>query len=276
MTISNLLLCPYNDFADATLSVNVTLPAGFEADNAKSMIRSDVLRTTDTTTLVITGVWPANRTINSLWLFRHLLHGANWHWQFFSDAGASVAVSGADTGTIPTLCYTPTEPYTWSTGTNDPFQYESPSWFYFGANYTARSFKLTISGTPSAVSYYEIGMAFCGKALQPAINLAFGAKLSYKDGSRISRTDGGSPRPYAGTLYKQLAFEMRRVKEYEDATWMQIERQARTINPMAVSVIPGEGGSRERDRTFPCLFSSLPEIEQAVLEMKFGAQLVEV
>jgi hypothetical protein len=54
----DVIIVLHNDLDDAVLSVNVTLPTGFEVESLQNFYRDDVLLTNDTTTLVITGVWP--------------------------------------------------------------------------------------------------------------------------------------------------------------------------------------------------------------------------
>jgi hypothetical protein len=261
VTVANMLVCPYNDFDDATLSVNVTLAAGYGAENTQNTDRGKVLRTADTTTMVLTGVWPENRTINGLWLFRHLLHGASFRLQLFSDTGASSAVSGGDSTSLPALCYTPSEPYVWSKGSNDPFQFESPTWFYYAdAGKTARSFKLTVSGTPSLVSYFLIGRIVIGQFLRLARDPDFGFADGATDLSRHNRTDGGSRRSYVGQSYRTANADLNDIDADEVATWRQIHRQTGTARDIVVSVFPGDGTSEERDYTWNCFLSSLDAI----------------
>jgi len=257
MTTANMLICPYNDHLDASLSVNVSLPAGFAAENTQNTRRDDVLLTNDTSTLVITGVLPENRTINGAWLNRHRLHGANWRLQLFSDTGASVPVSGGDTTLVPTLCYTATEPYTFSNGSNDPMQYEAPTWFYFAQDYTARSYKITVSGTPTAGSYFEIGNIFIGKCETLRINPVYGAQLWYTDLSRPVRTEGGTRASRVGEHYREWKGDVDGLSPLDVGTWMQIYGRNGTWRDVMISLFPGDGTSLERWNTMNCFMKAL-------------------
>jgi hypothetical protein len=262
--VSNLRIVPYNDHDDCTLSVNVTLPDGFEAENTQNTRRGDVLRTTDTTTLVITGVAPANRVANCFFLFRHLLAGASVRLQLFTDTGASVAATGGDSGTNAALWYTASEPYVWSTGTNDPFVSEAPYRYYYASDVTWRSFKLTVSGTPSAVSYYQIGRIVIGRYKELAVNPGFGLQIGYKDLSRSNRTDGASLRAWVGGQYRTIDCNLNSISSDEHATWLQIQRQVGTAKDIVVDCFPDDTTSLGRDHLMNCAMTSLNAIGHEV------------
>lgn len=261
---ANMRIAPDNNFDDCTLSVNVTLPDGFEAENTQNTLRGDVLRTTDTTTLVITGVAPANRVANCFFLFRHLLAGASVRLQLFTDTGASVAATGGDSGTHAALWYTASEPYVWSTGTNDPFVNEAPYRYYYASDVTWRSFKLTVSGTPSAVAYYQIGRIFIGRYVEPAVNPAYGLQLGYKDLSRSNRTDGASLRAWVGGQYRTIDCNLNDINANEVSTWLQIQRQAGTARDIVVDCFSDDTTSKGRDYLMNCTMANLNAIGHEV------------
>jgi hypothetical protein len=273
---ANLRLIPYNDHDDATLTSNVALPTGFEAENTQNTRRGEFLRTSDTTTLVVTGVLPESRAANCFFLFRHKLHGASVRLQLFTDAGASAAASGGDSGPNAALCYTPTDTYTWSpSGAVDLFGSDAAYWFYYGTTVTYRSYKLTVSGSPSAVSYFEIGRIFIGKYLELAKGVAYGFQLGRKDLSRSNRTDGGSRRAHLAESYRYMTGDLVRLVAAERATWMQILQQAGTGRDMVISVLPGDGNSLERDYTMNGCFSNLDAIGHDVSRFTGRIQIEE-
>ena len=269
-------IVPYNDHDDATLTVNVTLPSGFEAENTQNAVRSDVLRTSDTTTLVITGVLTASRVANCFFIFRHLLNGASVRLQLFTDSGASVAASGGDSGTNPIVWWTAAETYSWSNATNDRFASESGYRYYFAADVTYLSYKLTISGTPTSSSYYQASRIFIGRYMELARSPDFGMQLGYKDLTRTNRTQGGSRRSYVGEGYRTLTGNLNYVKAAELSTWVQIHRQSGTGRDLVVDPFPADTTAKGRDHLMNACFSSIDAIGNDVSRFTKRFQFEEV
>lgn len=275
MTTGNLSI-GFNDHDDATLSCSVVPPAGFEAENTQNTDRADVLRTADLTTFSVTGVVPETRTASSVFLFRHLLAGASVRWQFYTDAGATTPATGGDSGTVAALCYTASETFQFSTGTNDLNVTESAFWYHYAAPVTYRSYKLTVSGTPSAAAYFQIGRIAVCRMFQVAVNPDYGVRLGLKDLSRPYRTDGGTLRVARGEVYRTLTVDLSGVYEYERSIWVQIMRNAGTGRDVVASVFPGDGTTLERDYTMNGMFSSLDDIGRQVSRLTKRLQLEEV
>lgn len=257
MPVSRMRMVPYIDSDDAVLTSTVTLPDGYEPENLQNTVRSSYLRTDDLTSFEVRGVYPEARTMNSLFLFRHLLHGANVRLYAYSDATWTTPASPfSDSSSQAALCYTASETYTNSRGTNDPFKSESPFWYFFSAT-SIQSFKLTVSGTPSAVSYFHIGRLVMGRYIELSRNPDWGFQMGWQDSSRRRRTDGGTLRARRGAFYKTMNIELADVDPLERATLLQIDRENGTAKDIVVSVFPGDGTSLERDNCVNCTMTAL-------------------
>ena len=264
MITANLRITP-DDWRDATLTTSITPAAGFEVTNTQNTIRSSVLKSADTTTMTVSATWPQSRVGSALYLFNHLLHGASVRAQFYSDAGWSTpSIAFSDSGTVPALCYTTTaDRYSNSLGSKDPHLADSPYWLYF-AETTYRSAKLTFSGTPSAVSYFQVGRILGGRYFEAAINPSYGMQLGELDTGKSGRTEGGTKRGYPGESWPTLIGDLNGVSEDERTFWRDFMRTTKRSTDFAVSVFPGDGTTLERDHTINGTFSSLDAIGREV------------
>jgi hypothetical protein len=251
---SNLRITP-DDWRDATLSCSVTPPTGFEVQNTQNAIRSDVLRTSGLTTFTITATWTASRTFSAFYVFNHLLHGANVRLQ----------VGSYDSTALPALCYSLTDDdYTFSTGTKDPNKADSPYWLYFPET-SASSATVTISGTPSAVSVFQLGTIVLGRYFEAERDPPFGdAELDEEDTGRSTRTEGASKRGYPGSSWPKLVFGLHYIPAEQRAFWRDFMRQVKRTTYFGISLYPGEGGSLERDHTICGTFANLDALNHEV------------
>jgi hypothetical protein len=251
---ANLRITP-DDWRDATLACSVTPPTGFEVENTQNAIRSDVLRTADTTTFTITATWSASRTFSAFFIFNHLLHGANVRLQ----------VGSYDSTALPALWYSmASDSHTFSTGTKDPNKADSPYALYFPET-SASSATVTISGTPSAVSVFQLGSIVMGRYFEAEVDPPYGdAELDEEDTGKSVRTEGGSKRGYPGASWPKLTFGLHFIPATQRAFWRDFMRQAKRSIPFAVSLYPGEGGSLERDHTILGTFANLDALNHEV------------
>lgn len=251
-----------DDWRDATVTCSVTPPSGFEVENTQNTIRADVLRTSDTTTMTITATWAASRVASALYLFNHLLHGADIRTQLYSDAGWTTGVY--DSGTVPTLCYSTTEDaYTDSLGTKDPHKSDSAYWLYF-AETSYQSAKLTISGTPSAAAYFQIGRILLGRYFEGARSPKFGFALGQQDTGKSNRTEGGSKRGYTGESWPTMTFDLGAINPDERAFWRDFMRTHNRGLDFGISIRPGRGDTQERDGTINGTFTSVDALGHEV------------
>ena len=261
MTTDNLTIVPKNDADDAVLTVSSAV-TGFEAVNTQNTVRSRVWRSTSNAGQTFTGVWSASRTISHASLHAHLCHAGSWRLQLFSDAGATVQVLDATGGATSATSYTASEPYVWSEGSNDPFRSNSPTWVWF-AETLARSFKLTLSGTP-AQAYWQIGRLWLGRGLRLAVNPAYGLQLTIVDNTDTDITRGGSARTNLGAYWRMLQFDLQGINDNEYATWMDIMTQAGRGRDVLASVFKGDGTRKEALHTIAGKFPSLDTIARQV------------
>jgi len=253
MTTANLRIVP-DDWRDATLACSVTPPTGFEVENTQNTIRSDVFRTDDTTTMTITATMPGTLTASAFFMFNHLLHGAS----------VRVQLGSYDSGTIPVLWYTTTDDVgTFASGTKDPYKSESPFRLYFPET-TYSSAQVTISGTPSAVSYFQIGRIILGRYFEVGKDPDFGLTLGFESTGRNNRTDGGSLRSYEGEAWPVLNFDLHYIREEYRAWWLNFMRRVKTSEDFAVSVFPEDGTTLERDHTINGTFHNLDPLNRQV------------
>jgi hypothetical protein len=253
LNVNRLRIVPKNDSDDAVLSVSPAAQSSFDVDNVKNTVRSKVWRSTSTATQTITGVWSANRTVSHFSMHKHLEHAANVRLQLFSDAGASVQVY--DSTAVSATPYTASEPYVFSTGTNNPFLTNSPYWLWFSEQ-LARSFKVTLSGTPSQ-AYHQVSRLWLGRYMELDVGASYGLQLGIEDNSDANTTRGGSLRTNFGAYWRTLSFDLSDISPDEYATWMDIMTQAGRSRDVVVSVYPGDGTRQEALHTIAGKFRSL-------------------
>lgn len=273
MSTGNLRIIP-DDWRDATLTTSITEQTGFEASHTQNEIRGDVYLTADTTSVDINATWSASRTASALILYNHLLHGANFRLRLYSDAAWSSNIY--DSTATAALCYTTTsDAYTWSTGTKDPFKEDSPSWLYF-AEKTYQSAKLTFSGTPSALSAFQVGTVVLGRYFEAAVNPDYGMQLGQGDSGKNVRTDGGSDRGYMGGSWPTATCDLSGINENERVFWRDFKKSVGRSKYFGVSYFPGDGTTLERDHTLVAKLSSLDAIGRQVNRLTHRIQLVGI
>lgn len=262
-------IVPYNDHDDATLTASATEASGFAVEETQNDLRDHVYRSVGTSSVSITGVLSASRTASAFFLFRHTAHGGNVRLQLYSDAGATAQVY--DSTALPAVWYTDSDPYVWSTGTNDPFKSESPYRLFFAAT-EYRSYKITFGGTPTA-SYWQVSRIVLGKYLELARQPKFGLSQDRADLTDRNRSMGGSLRTNFGASWRTLTADLGKVNDNERATWDKIKRQVGTGRSFAISVYPGDGTDLERDYTMLVKFATLDPL---VRDMRLYTQRLQL
>lgn len=270
MTTANCRIVPYNDGDDASLTTDSAV-SGFEVVNVQNSIRGRSWRSTSSAGQSFVGVWPANRVVNHFSLHRHLCHAGSVQFRLYSDAGASSLVY--DSTALSATCYTSSDPYTWSTGTNDPYLTDSAYWLWF-ANQTARSFRVTFSGTPSQ-AYWQVGRLWIGRYFEVSINPDQGYSLGLQDVTDRNRSRGASLRTNVGEIYRTMSLDFSTAAWNDGATWQQFERRAGTGREILVSVFPGDGTSLERDNIMVGKLSNLSPMQRFVTWVTKKVQIEE-
>lgn len=232
----------YNDHDDAVLTASSTA-TGFPASDTQNNIRSRVFRTTGTGTQSMTGVLSASRVANHFSMWR-LRGRSSVQLQLFSDAGASAQVYSSGSNAINTVI-TDSDPFSWSTGSNNPFLQNQPYWLWFN-NTTYRSYKITWSGSPSDYSYYQVSRIWLGKALELTQPPNFGIQLGMDDLTDRNRSMGGSLRTNIGESWKKLQFDLGKANA-DHTTWLKIMEHCGTGRDLVVSIWPELGNEDERD-----------------------------
>jgi hypothetical protein len=257
--MSNLRIVPRNDWDDATLTVSTAAETGFQVENTQNTIRDKKWRTASNATQSITGVWDSSRTVSHFSMHRHKNHAGNIRVQLYSDAGATVQVY--DSGTVSAVPYTVSETYTWSDGSNDPFQEKSPYWLWFSPT-IARSVKVTFSGT--SANFYEASRLWLGRYMEFSSSPDFGAELGVQDLTDRERTQGGSLRTNESETWRTMKLDLHNVRPTEYATLLDIMDYATTSKDVVVSVYPGDGTRKEALYTMAGRLSNLNSIARQV------------
>lgn len=247
--MSNLRLIAVNDVDSATLSASPAVLSTLPASNLQLPERAKVVRTSSTAAQDIKGTWSAAKVVSGCALVRHnLTSSATWRLRLYSDAAWTTLVydSGAMVATpakaLGELIWG-VEPLgvTVFTGWGQAF-----SDHYF-APISARSFTLTLTDAANPDGYLQASRLFLGYTLEPEANCDWGLKLSWKESSKLSRTDGGSLRVDPYQPYRTLDFNLNWLTSGDRARFLDVFRAAGRRLDVWISVFPGSGGMLERD-----------------------------
>jgi hypothetical protein len=272
MPTSCLRIVPKNDWDDATISVSAAAEVGFEAENTQNTIRDKTWRSTSNASQSITAVWNSAITLSHFSMHRHLNHSGTFRWQLYSDAAATTQVH--DSTALSATTYTAAEPYTWSSGSNDPLKSDAPTWYWHSEIASVRAAKLTFGGTPSQ-AYWLASRIWCGRYMELAVNPVYGMQLGEDNMTDRERTQGGSLRTNEGESWRKLTFDLNDINENELATWMDIRRYAGTSKDVLVSAFPGDGTRLEALHTIAGRFANLNDIGRQVSRLTMRAQIEE-
>lgn len=264
-TLGNPILVPKNDHEDATLTSVSSVVADFPAEDTQNTIRDRVYRSANSPgTVTMTWSLPSSRTIDSFFLFRHTLSGASVRLQ----AGSY------DSGTVSADWWTDTDEYTWSAGV-DPLISTYPFRLYFDP-VTVSSYTITLSGTPTYASYYEISTIVLGHAYQYSQpSVGNGYALSVQDISEKNRSLGGSSRSNVGESWRVAVLELMALQDWERSAWLKFKRYLGTGRAFVWSLYPGQGGDVERDNMGLWKFAQIDPLSWEARHLTQRLQLEE-
>lgn len=230
----------------ATLTVT---SATFPVTNVQNTRRDSVWRSTSTATQTITGHWGGeDRKPGFLGLFRHKCHGASVRVQLFSDQAATAEVH--DSGTVAIASVATIGSYRWglnsSSNEDTDLHYALQPYGLWFTPITAKAFKVTISGTPGAYSYFEVGRLFLGPYFEPVRSARFGLPKTFQSSTDRERSGGGSNYVGAGDVWRQIAGEFL-FEEDERPIWDDILMASATGRDMVLAIFAGATGRQERD-----------------------------
>lgn len=265
-------IVPKNDWDDATLTVSAAEEDGFPVQNTQNTIRDKTWRTTSNSSQSVTGVWASAITLSHFSMWRHLNHAGSFRWQLYSDAAATAGLY--DSAALSATCYSAAEPYTWSSGTNDPLKTKAPSWLWYSEIALVRAAKLTFSGTPSQ-AYWLASRIFCGRYMGLAVNPVYGLQLGQQTLTERGRSQGGSLRTNEGESFRTLNFDLNDINENELASWMDIREYAGTSKDVVASVFPGDGTRLEALNMICGRMMNLNDIGRQVSRLTMRVQIEE-
>ena len=261
-----LRICDYNDHDDATLSLSIAAATGFDAELTQNMTRDDEWRSASLSSVTMSGLWNATRTVSHFSLHHHGLLGANVRFQLFSDAGLTTPASGFnDSGTIAAADFTDpaivVSGFEDSRGNADPFAADASFFLWFDET-AARGYKITFSGTPDDWAFYWVSRIFVGRYKQMTRTAKFGAAFPPRTLSRGNRTFGGSKRTYRGASYRSMEFDLDLLTDAQRDTWNDIYANVDISRDCVISIMPEAGTREERDTTYAGTFSNLGGIRR--------------
>lgn len=285
---TNIRIVPRNFHDEATLTAS-TEATLFPVTETQNSARDNVWRSTSTATATISGTFSRSRVVNFFGMFYHRNQGSSIRVQCYTDAAWSSAATGGDTGTVSinkvvggsgdTGFQWGDDPY--GTGQYDPLIAEQPYWYYFPANVTLQSYKVTFSSHVTTFwsdAFWHTGRLWLGKYFQPRINPAYnGNGLAWQDNTERNRTRGGSLRTNVGFRWRQMKMTLEEVDETESPVWFDILARSGTGKDLVVSLFPEDGTRRERDNIACCKFKSLNDIvRQMVNRSTLSLQVEEI
>lgn len=263
----NLRLVTKNAADFATLSqenTNTLFYVGTAITNLQNDIRGRIYRAKGNQwPIIIKGTWNGQGYKCSMAaLIRHNFENAStWRVQLYSDAAWTTQIY--DSGTLNAFPGATLGELDWGvsplgSGIYDAFMGQRLSVMWF-TEVTALSFKITVNDSGNSATYVDISRLFLGKYISPVYNATYGMKLSWKENTAQSRSDGGTLRSDGGQPWRTLQFDLGALPEADRAAWSDVFRYAGLRKDMFISIFPGSGGELERDYQMACKFIQLPE-----------------
>lgn len=129
-----------------------------------------------------------------------------------------------------------------------------PGIYWLPEPVAADSYRLTLSRTAGeSGDYFEIGRIFSGLSFSPSVNMSWGAKVEWQDGSEHIPTEGGSLRTMgAGHLRRRFDIQLDWLAESDRQSLIAQLQRAGLSTDLLVSLYPGRGGWLEFESTMVC------------------------
>lgn len=229
----------------ATLSVSPTENTTYPIANLKTILRSEVLRTTGLTSQQLRAVWATNQTIGAVALCQHnLTAAATWRVRLYSDVAFTTNIY--DSGTV--TAYDSTEIGTLDAITDASFIGFKNSVVWFTAVTTAKSMTIDLNDSGNADGYLKAARLFAGPYDQLTKNFAWGYTLTPVSPTTQSVTLGGSRlSQYNGPVTRSLDLPFDRVPAADKSYLFDLCRTKELGGDVFLSAWPGSAGKLERD-----------------------------
>lgn len=143
----------------------------------------------------------------------------------------------------------------------------------FFASARCASFELTIVDTGNTLGYMDIGRLVLGKSV--SISPSAGLNVSWQDGSKHSRTEGGSLRTEAKGKWRVCTMDIAYLDTSERNTLSDALYSAGMPSDVLLSAYEGSGGNLERDGVFVGKLTRLPDISEFARAMWRSALTIE-
>lgn len=276
--MSNLRIVQSNNADSATLSASNTAGA-LVADNLKSTFKSQVYRSTGTTT-IITAEWAAAQYISiAAFAFANFSSAATMRVKGYTLSGD--VTPSFDTGDVVCCSEGSLADYDWGevgAGAN--------SFAYGGGVYATawtpldlvQKITIEIKDPTNSLGYIEAGRLIIGKYWQAERNADYGAQINYIDRSQSSRNDAGDLMIDRGTRHKSmsLSFALMPTVDRDNLTKLLINNG--TSRPFFISLYPENSDPKmEQMHTVWGVLTDTAPISSVHFDLESGAiDVVEV
>jgi hypothetical protein len=251
--MANFRLVHLNHFDGASMLSATSAVATLPVDNLRATPRELVWRSTSLSTQVVSGHYAGIiASAGYFGLHNHLCQGASVRVQLYSDTALTAQVYDSGTLAIATNVVL-SNPVTWGLGTvyaqNTDLLYWEQAFNLWFSPVLHQGFKITISGTPGAYGYFQVGRMFLGPYLELAINAA-DVTLAWVDNSTRSRANGGSLRVNAGYRWRRMEVTLASLREADRPAMLDLMAYLGQWRDVVACLFAGNSDARlDRDYT---------------------------
>lgn len=254
-----------NAVDDATITDgNANILAALPQDNLKKSQRTKVVRTSNTSDLILNFNWGgAGKNLSGVGLMRHNLESTStWRIQIYDGQNQTGSVL-YDSGTIDAIPIKSLGDLDWGVDPLGASVFDgwdesnafSTIWF---TQVTGLSMKITVSDATNADGYLQASRLFAGVAATPNINVDYGLSLAWQEETQQFRSEGGSLRSDSKPQFRLMNLTMGNLMPGERSAFFESSREVGLRQDFLVSIFPELDGAQERDYTLQCKFLQMP------------------
>ena len=248
---------------DGNANILSTLPQ----DNLKKSQRTKVVRTSNTSDLILELDWGGSgKNLSGIGLMRHNLQStATWQIQIYDGVNQTGTLI-YDSGVVSPIPPKSLGDLDWGVDPLGASVFDgwdegnafSTIWF---TQVTGLSMRVTISDATNTDGYLQASRLFAGVASTPIVNTSFGLQSSWEEGTQQFRSEGGSLRSDSKPQFRQINLTLGYLEAGERSGFFENVRVVGLRKDFLVSVFPEYNGAQERDYTMACKLSSMPKFE---------------
>jgi len=266
---SNIRALMVNDADDAVINqTKGTEVSTLPLTNLQWYSNSNVFRSTDTSEVQFTLVFPDPRILSGIVLRRHNISQAGtWRIEIFSDQAMtnriydSTAANGGEEllaieqktlGELEWVVDMIVSPVLGGR------YHDSDHWF---DDMLGLAIRITVKDPENTLGFFDITRIYAGRALQPEINFSYGHKFGWLGKTNQKRTAGGSVFGKKTASIRSIKFDLSWLNESDRPHFVNAIQRVQDDTEWYVSLFPGLGGQKERHYAMSCIFTSLPEFD---------------